>query len=109
MAWFALARLLFVAAVAYAAADLQPLPIGLAAHVAFALVLAALVVLFDSRLRETADQLCTALRRAFASDQEELRRLRADKASLDAQVAQLRAGWGRAVRTALHWAREEGT
>ena len=23
-------------------------------------------------------------------------------------VAQLRAGWGRAVRTALHWAREEG-
>jgi uncharacterized protein YacL len=54
MAWFALARVLFVAAVAYAAALLHPLPVGLASNVLFALVLAALVVLFESRLRETA-------------------------------------------------------
>src|SRR6476646_9781726 len=54
MAWFALARLLFVVAVAYAAAVLRPLPVGLAANVGFALGLAALVVLFESRLRETA-------------------------------------------------------
>ncbi|HEY7292020.1 MAG TPA: PIN domain-containing protein [Vicinamibacterales bacterium] len=54
MAWFALARLLFVAAVAYAAAVLHPLPVALAANVGFALALAGLVVLFESRLGETA-------------------------------------------------------
>ena len=54
MAWFALARVLFVATVAYAAALLRPLPLGVPTNVAFALVLAALVVLFESRLRETA-------------------------------------------------------
>src|SRR5712691_6602232 len=54
MAWFALARVSFVAAVAYAAAVLQPLPVGMPANVGFALGLAALVVLFESRLRETA-------------------------------------------------------
>ncbi len=54
MAWFALARVLFIAAVAYAGAVLQPLPVGLPVNVGFALVLAALVVLFESRLRETA-------------------------------------------------------
>ena len=54
MAWFALARVLFVAAVAYAAAILQPLPNGPLVNVAFALVLAALVVFFESRLRETS-------------------------------------------------------
>jgi uncharacterized protein YacL len=54
MAWFALARVLFVAAVAYTAALLRPLPVGLAANVAFALVLAGSAVLFESRLRETA-------------------------------------------------------
>jgi uncharacterized protein YacL len=54
MAWFALARVLFVAAVAYAAGLLQPLPVGLPANVAFALALAALVVFFESRLRETS-------------------------------------------------------
>src|SRR5436190_2023887 len=54
MAWFALARVLFVAAVAYSAAILLPLPVGLPANVGFALALAALVVLFESRLRETA-------------------------------------------------------
>src|SRR5947207_130580 len=54
MAWFALARVLFVAAVAYAAALLHPLPFGIFVNIAFALGLAALVVLFESRLRETA-------------------------------------------------------
>src|SRR6266508_460416 len=54
MAWFALARILFVAAVAYAAAILEPLPSGIALNIAFALALAALVVLFESRLRETS-------------------------------------------------------
>src|SRR5437773_10579219 len=54
MAWFALARLLFVAAVAYAAGLLQPLPVGVPANIGFALVLAGLVVLFESRLRETS-------------------------------------------------------
>ena len=54
MAWFALARVLFVTAVAYAAALLQPLPLGLIGNIAFSLGLAALVVLFESRLRETA-------------------------------------------------------
>ncbi len=54
MAWFALARVLFVAAVAYSAAILLPLPVGLPANVGFALALAALVVFFESRLRETA-------------------------------------------------------
>ena len=54
MAWFALARILFVAAVAYAAAILLPLPVGMPANVVFALALAGLVVVFESRLRETA-------------------------------------------------------
>ncbi len=54
MAWFALARVLFVAAVAYAAAILQPFPVGVPANVGLALTLSALVVCFESRLRETA-------------------------------------------------------
>ena len=54
MAWFALGRVLFVAIVAYAAAILQPLSIGLFANIGFGLVLAGLVVLFEGRLRETA-------------------------------------------------------
>ena len=54
MAWFVLARLLFVAIVAYAAAVLQPLSFGLPVNVAFGLALAGVVVLFESRLRETA-------------------------------------------------------
>ena len=39
MAWFALARVLFVAAVAYAAVMLHPLPVALWANVGFALIL----------------------------------------------------------------------
>jgi uncharacterized protein YacL len=54
MAWFALARVLFIAAVAYAAAVLHPLSLPAAGNVGFALVLAALVVVFESRLGETA-------------------------------------------------------
>jgi len=54
MAWFVLARVLIVAAVAYSAALLQPLPVGLIANVGFAVVLAALVVAFETRLRDTA-------------------------------------------------------
>jgi uncharacterized protein YacL len=54
MAWFALARVVFVAVVAYSAAALQPLPFGLAANLAFALGLSALVILFESRLAQTS-------------------------------------------------------
>jgi uncharacterized protein YacL len=54
MAWFTLARVLFVAAVAYAAAILQPFPVGVSANLVVALSLAALVVIFEGRLRETA-------------------------------------------------------
>jgi len=53
MAWFTLARILFVAAVAYAAAILEPINVGVAANVVFALALAGLVVVFESRLRDT--------------------------------------------------------
>jgi uncharacterized protein YacL len=53
MPWFALARVVVVGAVAYAAAALQPLPFGVAINTAFAIVLAGLVVLFETRLRET--------------------------------------------------------
>src|SRR5262245_56802305 len=53
MPWFALARVVVVGAVAYSAAVLQPLPFGVVANTAFAIVLAALVVLFETRLRET--------------------------------------------------------
>jgi uncharacterized protein YacL len=54
MAWFALGRLLFVATVAYSGAILQPLPFGPVVNVGFALALAAGVVIFESRLRETS-------------------------------------------------------
>jgi uncharacterized protein YacL len=53
MAWFTFARILFVAAVAYAAAFLQPLAFGLAANLVFGLLLAGFVVVFESRLHET--------------------------------------------------------
>src|SRR5438270_2987907 len=54
MAWFALARVLFVASVAYSAALLHPLPVSVLANVGFGLGLAALMVLLESRLRQTA-------------------------------------------------------
>ena len=52
MAWFALARTLFVAAVAYAAAALRPLPVNLALNLAFAVSLAVVVLWLESRLRQ---------------------------------------------------------
>jgi uncharacterized protein YacL len=54
MAWYTLARLLFVGAVAYAGTVLQPLPASVAANFVFALVLSALAVFFERRLREIA-------------------------------------------------------
>lgn len=54
MAWFVLARVLIVAAVAYSAALLQPLPVGLIVNIAFAIVLSGLVVAFETRVREIA-------------------------------------------------------
>ncbi len=54
MAWFVLARVLFVGIVAYAAAILRPLAFGVPVNIGFGLVLAALVVLFEIRLRQTA-------------------------------------------------------
>jgi uncharacterized protein YacL len=54
MAWYVLARVLIVAAVAYSAALLQPLPVGLLWNVFFAVVLAGLVVAFETRLRVTS-------------------------------------------------------
>jgi uncharacterized protein YacL len=54
MAWFLLARIGIVGAVAYTAAVLQPLrSAGLVGNVAFALVLAGLVLVFESLLRRT--------------------------------------------------------
>ena len=54
MAWFTLARAFFLVTVAYAAAELRPLPVSPGVNVAFGLVLAFLVVVFESRLRETS-------------------------------------------------------
>jgi uncharacterized protein YacL len=54
MAWFALARVVFVAIVAYAAWVLHPLAFGVPINIAFGLILAGIVVVFEARLRETA-------------------------------------------------------
>ncbi len=54
MAWSVLARALFAAIAAYAAAMLRQLPSGLAGNVAFALALAGLVALAEARLRRAA-------------------------------------------------------
>ena len=54
MAWFILARLLFIGAVAYSAFELQPLGVDATLNVAFGAVLAAVGVLFEWQLRNTA-------------------------------------------------------
>ncbi len=55
MAWFVLARGLFVAAIAYSAYQIQPIAgLGLVPNVAFGLVLAAVIVLLEARLRDTS-------------------------------------------------------
>jgi uncharacterized protein YacL len=54
MDWFVLARILFVAVVGYTAALLSPLPFGVAANIGFALVVSALVIVLEARLRATS-------------------------------------------------------
>jgi uncharacterized protein YacL len=54
VAWLAFVRILFVVAVAYAAAVFRPLPVSLSLNITFALFLAVLVVLFERRLWNTS-------------------------------------------------------
>ena len=54
MAWLILARVLLGAALIYTAASLRPLEGGLAPNVALGLVLAALIVLLELKLRRTS-------------------------------------------------------
>jgi uncharacterized protein YacL len=54
MAWFGLARAVFAAILVSAAAMIRPLPFGLAANVALAIVLAGLVAVCEARLRNAA-------------------------------------------------------
>src|SRR5262245_24178760 len=54
MAWFLLARLLFAAAVLYAAVLLRPFDDNVFINGAFGMVLAALVIGLETRLRDTA-------------------------------------------------------
>ncbi len=54
MLWSALVRALFLAIVAYAAAVVRPLAVGIPANVVLAVVLGAVVLLVEARLRETA-------------------------------------------------------
>jgi len=55
MTWSAVGRVVLVAAVAYAAAILRPIPVGgLVANVAFAAGLAGLLLLLEAGLRQTA-------------------------------------------------------
>src|SRR3954469_20479101 len=52
MAWFALARVLIVAAVAYEAVLLRPLPVSIAANLGFAIVFSGAVLVFERQLRD---------------------------------------------------------
>jgi hypothetical protein len=55
MAWFALARVLFVAAVGYSASQLEPLgPNSALLNVAFGIVLGLLIVILELRLKTTS-------------------------------------------------------
>jgi uncharacterized protein YacL len=54
MAWFALARVLFIAVVTYSAALIRPLPFDISVNIAFGLVLAAFAVVFEWRVRVTS-------------------------------------------------------
>src|SRR5690348_17031141 len=54
MAWFILARALFVVAVGYSAYQLHPLNAGELPNIAFGLVLGLLVVAFEVRLKNTS-------------------------------------------------------
>src|SRR4051812_17188652 len=54
MAWFVLARALFIAAVCYSAFQLHPLASGEIPNIAFGLVLGLLIVVFEIRLKNTS-------------------------------------------------------
>jgi uncharacterized protein YacL len=54
MAWFALARVLFVAAVGYSAYQLQPVHGGLVPNLIFGCVLGVFVVVLEVRLKDTS-------------------------------------------------------
>jgi uncharacterized protein YacL len=54
MAWFALARVLLVAAVAYSAFQLQPVDGGLLPNLIFGCILGAMVVVLEIRLKNTS-------------------------------------------------------
>jgi len=54
MAWFVLARALFVAAVGYSAFQLHPLAAGEFPNVLFGFVLGVLIVVFEVRLKDTS-------------------------------------------------------
>ncbi len=53
MAWFILARVLFVAAVGYSASELEPFSGGWAVNVPFGLILAGFVIALEIRLKDT--------------------------------------------------------
>src|SRR2546425_2118646 len=54
MAWFVLARLLFVAAVAYSAHQLNPVDGGLVPNLLFGIVIGTLIVGLEVRLKDTS-------------------------------------------------------
>jgi uncharacterized protein YacL len=54
MAWFALARLLFVATVGYSAYQLQPVDGGLVPNLAFGLVIGVFIVVLEVRLKDSS-------------------------------------------------------
>ncbi|MFC5456240.1 SbcC/MukB-like Walker B domain-containing protein [Prosthecobacter fluviatilis] len=55
-----------------------------------------------SLLRDAADQVCKNLRQGFAADAEELRRLRAERSDLEAQISTLKAGLPPIEQPLLH-------
>jgi hypothetical protein len=55
-----------------------------------------------AHLRDSADNLCKALRQAFAADHQELQRLRTEKSNLEAQIAALKAGLPPIPQPLLH-------
>jgi uncharacterized protein YacL len=54
MAWYVVARVLFVAAVGYSAHQLQPLALGSLLNTLFGIVLGGLIVLLEFRIRNTS-------------------------------------------------------
>ena len=54
MPWFTLARVIFGAAVVYAAVELRPLTTGALPNAAFGGVLAAAIILLETQLRQTS-------------------------------------------------------